>query len=277
VSEQKSTAFVPLEAVVEDVLLAGREAFLEAYPHAILIVDDVGLPAGEAHFHTISRVPGQEDPPPASGGGGGDGGGAKEALERILGHLAGSASKFVVPLENREQKFAAIVTLGRAAGNQLRVNLPTLSKFHAYFTHVARDGCWYLSDANSSNGTFLDGEELPPSHGKVRLRSGAFIRFGPDVSAQFYESRELWDLFEKARADAGSGDETGAPAAPEEGAAAEEPAPEGEGAPPEEGAAPEGEGAPEEGAAPDDDGAAAEVAARRDDPAEPEGQAASDS
>ena len=96
-----------------------------------------------------------------------------------------------------------MITVGRAANNGMRINVGSVSKFHAYFTHVARDKCWYLADAHSSNGTFINGKELPPSHGKTRLENGSILRFGPDVTAQYFEAEGVWEMLNDA---GGSGD-----------------------------------------------------------------------
>lgn len=176
--------YIPLSQVVEE-CGSDKQAFLQAFPHALLLLDDIGEPDSEVgQFQTIAAAKVEEGGP---------------VLSKLLTKLPGaSAQKWVVPLDNRAKKFACILTVGRAANNDLRLNVPSLSKFHAYFTHVAKDGCWYLADANSSNGTFINGRELPPSHGKVRLDHGAFIRFGPDVTAHFYLSESFWELLHSA-------------------------------------------------------------------------------
>lgn len=178
--------FLPLSQVVEEHGL-DKAAFLRAFPHALLVLDDIGEPDSEVgQFHTIAAKVQDEE---AQGA----------ALTKLLGKLpGGSSQKWLAALDNRAKKFACILTVGRAANSDMRVNIPSLSKFHAYFTHVAKDGCWYLADANSSNGTFINGKELPSSHGKVRLDNGAFIRFGPDVTAHFYTSEAFWELLHSA-------------------------------------------------------------------------------
>lgn len=176
--------FMPLESLVEDFLGGAREAFLEQHPNAVLVFDELAI-GDDPGFQTLAKKPGPQ-PDEAT----------RSARDRLLDRLQGDeGKKWIFPL-TRGAKFASMITVGRAANNALRLNVPSVSKFHAYFTHVAREGCWYLADANSSNGTFIDGQDLPPSHGKVLLKSGASLRFGPDVTARFYEAEALWELLQ---------------------------------------------------------------------------------
>ncbi len=167
-------SFVAVTELIDDFLSLEREGFLGKHPTALLLVDNPGEDEENASFQTLaSAEPGS-------------------AKERLLGRLG--TGRWAFRLSTDANKFASMITVGRAAGSGMRLNVPSVSKFHAYLTHVARDDCWYLADANSSNGTFVDGEELPPSHGKLRLKNGAMLRFGPDVTAQYYEAAGLWQM-----------------------------------------------------------------------------------
>jgi hypothetical protein len=182
--------FFPLQSLVDDFLQSDRDGFLQKHPDAILLFDELAL-GDDPGFQTLAKKPGG----PAE-----KGRGAREKLEdRVEG-------RWVFPLKKRDDKFACMITMGRAANNVMRLNVPSVSKFHAYFTHVARDGVWYIADANSSNGTFIDGAELPPSHGKVPLRNGSNLRFGPDVTGRFYDASALWELLQSFARDTSSGE-----------------------------------------------------------------------
>ncbi len=176
--------FVPLESLVEDFLAVGQEEFLARHPDAVLVFDELAI-GDDPGFQTLAKKPGPQADEAT-----------RSARDRLLDRLQGDEGKKWVYALKRGAKFASMITMGRAANNTLRLNVPSVSKFHAYFTYVARDGAWYLADANSSNGTFIDGQDLPPSHGKVPLKSGASLRFGPDVTARFYEPAALWDLLQ---------------------------------------------------------------------------------
>lgn len=184
--------FVPLESLVEDFLASEKDAFLQRHPDAVLVFDELAI-GDDPGFQTLAKKPGPQ-PDDAT----------RSARDRLLDRLQGDeGKKWIFPLK-RGAKFASMITIGRAANNALRLNVPSVSKFHAYFTYVAREAAWYLADANSSNGTFIDGQDLPPSHGKVQLTSGASLRFGPDVTARFYEPAALWELLQ-GYLNAGSG------------------------------------------------------------------------
>jgi pSer/pThr/pTyr-binding forkhead associated (FHA) protein len=87
-----------------------------------------------------------------------------------------------------------MITLGRAANNDIRLNLPSISKFHAYFTHVQSNNTWYVADANSSNGTFVNGERLKSDRNRLKLENGAAIRLGTDVTMRFFESKSFYEF-----------------------------------------------------------------------------------
>lgn len=184
---------IPLESLVEDFLAAtgDREAFLAKHPNAALVFDDLAFGDDVTGFQTLAKKPSTAADDLTRG-----------PREKILDRLEGKRWLFAL---KRGAKFASMITVGRAANNALRLNVPSVSKFHAYFTFVARESGWYIADANSSNGTFIDGADLPPSHGKVPLKSGAHLRFGPDVTARFYEAAALWDLLQGYMRDSSSG------------------------------------------------------------------------
>jgi hypothetical protein len=175
-----------LSDLVEKYMGKGQEDFLAEFPDSLMILDDVGEESvEEVGFQTIQVNPNGNNP-------------KERALTSILGKLGGDTTKWIYPMHNATGKFACMLTVGRAANSDMRLNVASLSKFHAYLTHVARENSWYLADAGSSNGTFLNGEELPQSHGKKKLDSGSAIRFGPDVLATFYKAADFWELLQSA-------------------------------------------------------------------------------
>jgi hypothetical protein len=58
-----------------------------------------------------------------------------------------------------------------------------VSRHHARMLHGS--GGWVLEDLESTNGTFLNGEQVPPGQ-QVRVRTGDLIRFGT-LTLIFYE------------------------------------------------------------------------------------------
>lgn len=181
--ETPTNRFVPLSVLVEAIMAQDKATFLEKHPESLLVIDNPGDDAENASFQTVD----------VGGKSSSDGGRREKLIKKLSG--AGSC---VYVLKREPNKFASMVTVGRAANNGMRINVVSVSKFHAYFTHVARDKCWYLADAHSSNGTFIDGKELPPSHGKHPLANGSILRFGPDVTAQYFEAEGVWEMLNDA-------------------------------------------------------------------------------
>ncbi|MBL4849862.1 MAG: FHA domain-containing protein [Planctomycetes bacterium] len=201
---------VAVSEMIERFQELDKEPFLEAYPYPVVITDEPGSDEnGEATFHTIGARP---DSDSSSG-----------KADRILAQVGRWAFQL-----RKKSRFASMVTLGRVAGSDIRINISSVSKFHAYFTHVAREQSWYLSDANSSNGTFLAGQELPASHGKVKLEDGTMVRFGPDVTCQYFSSEGLWTYFSERFSDMPSSESASAlPSTPTGGDSTLEASPEG--------------------------------------------------
>lgn len=72
--------------------------------------------------------------------------------------------------------FALGITLGRVESNDLCLGDPTVSRFHAWFARDPKSGSWFLTDADSDNGTRVAGE---------RIKSGAKQKLGDDVVLHF--------------------------------------------------------------------------------------------
>jgi pSer/pThr/pTyr-binding forkhead associated (FHA) protein len=72
-----------------------------------------------------------------------------------------------------------VVNIGRAEYNDLVLGEESVSASHAKLQR--RDGAWFLTDLESTNGTFVDGEQV---HGEVPLLPGSTVRLG-DVTVLF--------------------------------------------------------------------------------------------
>jgi len=71
--------------------------------------------------------------------------------------------------------FDVRLRVGRASGNDLRVNLGTISGDHAVLE--VREGGLFVRDLGSTNGTRVKGRKVL---GWTRLQEGDTVRFGPD-------------------------------------------------------------------------------------------------
>lgn len=73
------------------------------------------------------------------------------------------------------------VTLGRVDSNDLVLDDTSVSRFHAYLQQL--QGAWVVTDAESRNGTSVDGVKLTPNQ-TVPVHDGSMIRFG-DAELKF--------------------------------------------------------------------------------------------
>jgi hypothetical protein len=90
--------------------------------------------------------------------------------------LAGSASGQRFALKARGQ------TIGRAAGADIIVADPQVSKLHAWIGE--ENGRWLLRDRNSSNGTYIN-DDLDTRIGEVELQPGLIISLGHHGDTRF--------------------------------------------------------------------------------------------
>lgn len=74
-----------------------------------------------------------------------------------------------------------MMMIGRRQGMDVQLEDSSMSRWHA--TVFADGGQWFLSDKNSTNGTFLDGQRLPAEQ-PVALKSGSLAEIG-DLKLQF--------------------------------------------------------------------------------------------
>lgn len=132
----------------------GAEAFLEAHPHPVLVVHPFAEKA-RAKFQTVTSDAGE---------------GTGTSVAAVAKREGANA-------------FGMMITIGRAANNDIVIRAPDVSKFHAY---VRRDGeRWQITDAGSRFGTAVDGGPRLGKDQSAPLGSGAQLQLGT-VRATFY-------------------------------------------------------------------------------------------
>jgi len=102
-----------------------------------------------------------------------------------------------LPLQRFNLDERQAVTIGRLAENDIPVEHPAVSRFHARITRLDARGAFSIEDLDSTNGTFVNGAAV--AAGKRRpLASGDTIRVGPvkflftpETLERVDESREL--------------------------------------------------------------------------------------
>src|SRR5205809_1668066 len=129
--------------------------------------------AGDRLRHTVHGLEAYVPPSPRSAAGG--------SLASFLvrsGGLAGQRLSVETP----------VVNIGRADYNDLVVPDPSVSTSHAKLQR--REGVWVLADLDSTNGTFVDGEQVK---GEAPLAPGATVRLG-DVQLVFEPSDDALSI-----------------------------------------------------------------------------------
>ena len=81
----------------------------------------------------------------------------------------------LVKQDTRANAFALGVTVGRVATNDVVMDDPSISRFHAYFQHDERKGGWSVTDADSQNGVWVNGTKTV---GHQPVPDGANVTFG---------------------------------------------------------------------------------------------------
>lgn len=111
--------------------------------------------------------------------------------------LAGGLTVLAVRKVN--DTFPGMITIGRTANHDVVLPDIQVSKFHAYFR--LSPGKIELADAGSSNGTWVNAQELPKKGAPALVNSGDTVRFGT-LSFRLLDAGACWDRV------TGSGDAT---------------------------------------------------------------------
>ena len=167
--------FLSRDALADRASRLDREQFVATFPVPALLV--VGLEALESETSASAVARGGAD-------------------ETLMGNTASrrAATRYdgrVAFLTKRPgNPFPHMISLGRAATNDLVLALATISKLHAYFVLEGSD--WYLNDYRSTNGCTVNGHRLEKDE-KRRLVCGDRLRIGCDFGAQFLAPPALWE------------------------------------------------------------------------------------
>ena len=159
----------------------GFEDFLDAHPHPVLLHRPFEGTPGMIGFRTDLTD-------------------TRSSLEELDKDLATRPDLLVTPLVKKEENlFPSRICVGRTRNNDLVIPHARISKFHAFFTR-SDDGMWFVTDAGSTNGTYLDGKRLTPKR-RARLEDRAIVSFGRHFHFRFHTPRGLFELLRSLRAD----------------------------------------------------------------------------
>lgn len=88
--------------------------------------------------------------------------------------------------------FDCFITIGRAKNNDIIVKDIEVSKVHAFF-EKDQEGRWSVRDNKSTNGTFVNNLRIPTGT-KTDLRSSDALKFGPGLSAVFFNPGDFYQF-----------------------------------------------------------------------------------
>lgn len=99
----------------------------------------------------------------------------------------------VTPLKKTNRNsFADMITVGRAANNDIILPASSVSKLHGYFAQ-SPGGKWRFCDSGSSNGTFIGGRRIE-ARVPLELSDGDEVFIGPDVPVIFMTPTGLFTM-----------------------------------------------------------------------------------
>lgn len=144
----------------------GRSRFLSSFPNPVLLTANPHQGAGSGYYTRPKTGSLSLGSPYA----------------QRIGFMA-DETYLVIPIVKAEGRpFPERIGVGRTRATDIILLSNDVSKYHAYFT--SEGDRWFITDANSSNGTFVNGERLAPM-APVRLEDGALIALG----GQLYQFR----------------------------------------------------------------------------------------
>ena len=80
--------------------------------------------------------------------------------------------------DGRERRLGGDVSVGRDDSCDVRLDSKTVSRRHALV--VQREGRWWIADTGSFNGTFINGDRVPPGVA-LQLRHADRLRIGAET------------------------------------------------------------------------------------------------
>lgn len=168
-----------LEELMKAVNNGSAADFELCCPHPVLIIESHAGQEDNDSFQTVINTYGRKSP-------------AELPLASSTDTLG------VLPIQKKAGgKFPNMISVGRTDANDVVVDNASVSKFHAYFLRKG-ESSWFVQDANSSNGTYLDGQKIP-TDSPSRLSEGATVQFSTDTRFRFYSPRGLYEYLRASK------------------------------------------------------------------------------
>ena len=167
--------------MTEEARHMSRDAFVRKYPHPFLVAEargaggsGVGTGRREVgHFQTVAGLPDINE--------------VMAAADARIVHTVQKSGR---------NHFGDMITLGRAANNDVIVSVASVSKFHAYINQDLEGG-YVLCDASSTFGTSLRGrwltaDEPAPVNSGDRITLGEKVVLTFFLPGDFYANLRMW-------------------------------------------------------------------------------------
>jgi hypothetical protein len=166
-----------LESYIQIRKTISKEEFLRRYAHPFLVQKLQVGPAQKDDFEFTTMEVSTEDL--SSMFGGGKKGGPSPRVLRVV--------------KRATNAFGGMINVGRAHNNDIVLDSAAISKFHAFFSKDAATGAYCITEANSTNGTYINGHRLLP-HKPHTLQEGDVVSFGRTVEFTYYSPRAFYDM-----------------------------------------------------------------------------------
>jgi hypothetical protein len=115
-------------------------------------------------------------------------------------HSLSEGPRYIAPLKKHIRSGRSLpdrITVGRAQNQDLVIDHSSVSKIQAWF-EIDKTGDFYLSDAGSTNGTYVNSRPIVPRQ-RAQLRAGDNIRFA-NIEAIFCCPETIWRVLHTAGA-----------------------------------------------------------------------------
>ena len=150
---------------------ASYEAFAEACPFPVLVLESVGVLSEVTGSFTLDFASGCAQP------------GEALVLE-------------ITPKIPRRHPLQNFITLGRSVKNDLELKVEGVSRFHAYLRPT--DEGYVITDAGSRNGTLVNGARLEGAREGHTLRPGDRVQLGSFATLIFHTPESFYQQVQEA-------------------------------------------------------------------------------
>ena len=105
---------------------------------------------------------------------------------------AAQLAMLVVTLRKVQKNFPRMITVGRTSNSDIVIPDDSVSKMHAFFQRLENGTSFGLTDAGSTNGTFVNDIRLTAHAAPTPTPAGAVVRFGR-IALIVRDAAAFWD------------------------------------------------------------------------------------